>query len=64
MVVVSDDPPRAIREVSGDAAVVFLGMVCPEPEQEERFYDTLETMTAGMDRVIFVHSAGNMSLDT
>lgn len=64
LVVVLDNPVSAIHDTSRNAAVVFLGLICPEQGQEGIFYESLEALTTDLDRVIFVHSAGDMSLET
>lgn len=64
LVIVMDNPVSAIHDTSRDAAVVFLGLICPEQGQEGLFYESLEALTTDLDRVIFVHSAGDMSLET
>lgn len=64
LVIVLDNPASAIHDTSQDAAVVFLGLICPEQGQEGMFYESLEALTTDLDRVIFVHSAGDMSLES
>jgi amino acid transporter len=64
LVIVMDNPVSAIHDTSKNAAVVFLGLICPEQGEEGLFYDSLDALTTDLDRVIFVHSAGDMSLET
>ena len=44
--------------------VVFLGMVAPEEDQAEEFCDRMERLVGSLQTVVFVESAGDMSLES
>lgn len=63
IVVVSDDFARTLHEVSGSAAIVFLGFQPPPEGGERDWVDATNHVTAGLENVILVHSSGDMELD-
>ncbi|GAB4186874.1 MAG: Na-K-Cl cotransporter [Phycisphaeraceae bacterium] len=64
VVITMDDPITAIHTTSREAAVVFLGLICPEKGEEKDFYESMNALTTNLNRVIFVHSTGKVSLET
>lgn len=64
VVIVDEDVARAIQRASRSAAVAFLGMEAPAEGQEMAFYEGKEWLAGGLERVIFVDSAGGMELET
>jgi amino acid transporter len=63
-VIVSRDPVSVIRQLSSDAAVVFLGFDVPDPGDEMNFFYKMESLAQGLPRVLFVDSVGNMKLES
>lgn len=63
-VVVSDDPRSTIHKCSRDAAIVLFGFEPPEEGDEEAFYQRMEHWAGDLPRVVFVDSAGRMSLES
>ncbi|MDA0989750.1 MAG: amino acid permease [Verrucomicrobia bacterium] len=63
-VVVSDDVDEAIQMASGKAAVVLFGCTTPDAGDDEAFYSRTEQIAGKLRRVLFVHSAGGMTLET
>lgn len=64
VVVVADDPIAAIHKASADAAVVLFGFEAPAEDEEAAFYHRMETLAAGLPRVLLVDSAGGMTLES
>ncbi len=64
LVIVSDGPATAIRRESENAAVVFLGMASPSNGNETDFCQRMQDLVGGLPTVIFVESAGDMSLES
>jgi hypothetical protein len=62
-VIVDDDVIRVIQETSRAAAVVFLGFESPAEGQELTVFAAMERLAGGLERVIFVDSAGGMELE-
>ena len=60
-VVVGTDFATMVREESRDASLVLLGMADPR-EQESGFISHLDDLVSDMPNVLFVYSAGDMSL--
>jgi hypothetical protein len=60
-VVVGDDFVATMRRESANAALVLLGMADPR-EQETGFVDRLEELASDLPNILFVCSAGDMSL--
>jgi amino acid transporter len=61
-VVVTDDPISEIQKTSRSAGIVFMGMTVPDDDQAEEFYDRMEMLAGDLTRVVFVKSAGGMSI--
>ncbi len=62
--IVSEKPLQAIRETSRQAALVLLGFEAPEEGSEQEFYERMEKWSGELERVVFVDSVDNMSLDS
>lgn len=63
IVVVGTQFRPLLLEQSRDSALVILGFDLPEVSDEGAFLDRLDALTHGIPRVLFVRSAGDMSLD-
>ncbi len=63
-VVVSEDFRGAIQTTSRDAAIVFMGFQPPNEGFDTDFFERIESLSGGLERVIFVNSNGNMSLES
>lgn len=61
VVVVGEDFAQVVRAQSARASLVMLGMADPR-EQEDGFVSRLEFLAADLPNVLFVYSAGDMSL--
>ena len=61
-VVVTDDPFKAISQTSRSAAIVFMGMAVPEPDNATEFFDRMEQLAGALPRIAFIRSAGGMCL--
>lgn len=61
-VVVSEDAIAAIQTTSRSAAIVFMGMAIPEEGEGEEFHKRMTDLAGGLARVVFVKSAGGMSI--
>ena len=61
-VVVTENAQAGIQKSSKDAAIVFMGMGEPKEGEEEVFYDRMSDLAGKLTRVVFVKSAGGMSL--
>ncbi len=61
VVVLGTDFARIVRKESASASLVFLGMADP-CEQKPGFLEYLNGLAADLPNVLFVHSAGDMSL--
>ena len=64
VVVVDEDVTRAIQDTSRTAAVTFLGFKAPAEGEELAFFEAMERLAGGLERVILVDSAGGVELDT
>lgn len=51
-------------ECRADAAVVIIGFDPPEADGEEEFYDRVEDALSDLPRVLLVHSAGGVELES
>lgn len=63
-VVVSSNIAETIQMESRSAAIVFIGFEAPEENEEENFFLRMEALVGDLQRVVFVDSHGNMSLQT
>jgi amino acid transporter len=63
-VVVADDPIQAIQLESRDAGVVFLGFSLPEDDEKSINCRHMDDIAGPLPTVIFVQSAGDMSLES
>ena len=61
-IVVAEDVEAALRERSAGAAVVFVGFEPPEAEDTQTFHREMKDATEGLQQVLFVSSAGGVSL--
>jgi len=61
-VVVSENPAEAIQRTSRSAAIVFLGLAVPDEEHADEFYHRMSELSGNLSRVVFVRSAGGMSI--
>ena len=61
-VVVSEDPIIGIQKTSRSAAIVFMGMAVADEEQADIFYQRMNALAGNLNRVVFVKSAGGMSI--
>lgn len=64
LAVVASNVAEAITRTSQKAALVFLGFQVPEKGDELAFYNRMEQLTHGLPRVVFVDSAGGMTLES
>lgn len=63
-VVISDAPiNQVIARASGDASVVLMGFQTPEEGCEAELFRRMEALAGDLPRVLFVDSAGGMTLD-
>ncbi len=63
MVIVASNVAETIRETSKDAALVFLGLTPPEPDEEWPILQRVNEMAGDLPRIVFVDSHGGMSLE-
>lgn len=63
-VIVDDDVHQAIQRTSRTAALVFMGFDAPKEGGEGDFFTHMEKWAGMLPRVVFVNSAGGMSLET
>ncbi len=63
-VVVSDNAAEGIQRTSRSAALVFLGMALPDDEHADEFYQRMSSLAGNLSRVVFVKSAGGMSINS
>ena len=64
-VIVSKRPPfEVIQQASADAAIVLLGFQTPAEGDEAMLYKRMEVLAGSLPRVLFVDSAGGMTLDS
>lgn len=61
-VVVSDNPQEGIQRTSRSAAIVFMGMAVPDEGHAEEFCKRMNDLAGELSRVVFVKSAGGMSI--
>ena len=61
-VVVSENAVAAIQATSRSAAIVFMGMAIPEEGEGEEFHKRMTDLAGELSRVVFVKSAGGMSI--
>ncbi|MCA9128823.1 MAG: amino acid permease [Planctomycetales bacterium] len=64
VIVSSELPEVVIQRESATAAIVLLGFQTPEECQEVDMYQRLESLAGKLPRVIFVDSAGGMTLES
>lgn len=63
-VVVSADFRGAIQSTSKNAAIVFMGFQPPDEGFDDDFFERIESLSGGLERVMFVNSNGSMSLES
>ena len=61
-VVVTENARAGIQMTSRSAAIVFMGMAVPEEEQNEEFFCRMNDLAGDLPRVVFIKSAGGMSI--
>jgi len=62
-VIVADSIPEAIRQTSGEAAVVFLGFRPPAEGQESEFVGKMDDLAGDLSTVLFVSGAGDVAIE-
>jgi hypothetical protein len=63
-VVVSDNAKEEIQQTSRSAAIVFMGLAVPDEEHADEFYQRMTDLAGNLSRVVFVKSAGGMSINS
>ena len=63
-VVVTENARDGIQSSSRSAAIVFMGMAEPDENKAEEFYDRMTDLAGDLRRVVFVKSAGGMSINS
>ncbi len=64
-VVISDAPiDEVIQKASADASIVLMGFQTPDEGRELELYQRMEELARNLPRVIFVDSAGGMTLES
>ena len=63
-IIVASDARVAIHSESRAAAVVFLGFKPPGEGGEARFFSDMEHLAGALPRVIYLHNAGGMKLES
>ncbi|MDG1873586.1 MAG: amino acid permease, partial [Mariniblastus sp.] len=61
-VVVTENAKKGIQTSSRSAAIVFMGMAEPDENRAGEFYDRMSDLAGDLSRVVFVKSAGGMSI--
>ena len=61
-VVVTENAKKGIQTSSRSAAIVFMGMAEPDENRAGEFYDSMSDLAGDLSRVVFVKSAGGMSI--
>ncbi len=61
-VIVTENAQEGIQRTSRSAAIVFMGMAIPDEEHADEFYDRMTNLAGELSRVVFVNSAGGMSI--
>ncbi|MEM9940380.1 MAG: amino acid permease [Planctomycetota bacterium] len=64
-VVVTDNPIEGIQMTSRSAGIVFMGMSNPKNTAESKaFFERMNQLAGNLSRVVFVKSAGGMSINS
>ena len=63
-VVVTENAQQGIQDSSRKAAIVFMGMAEPDENRAEEFYERMSDLAGDLKRVVFVKSAGGMSINS
>ena len=63
-VVVTENAQQGIQDSSRNAAIVFMGMAEPDENRAEEFYERMTDLAGDLKRVVFVKSAGGMSINS
>ena len=63
-VVVTENAQQGIQNSSRKAAIVFMGMAEPNENRAEEFYERMSDLAGDLKRVVFVKSAGGMSINS
>ncbi len=61
-VVVTENAMAGIQMTSRSAAIVFMGMAVPNEDQADEFFVRMNDLAGDLPRVVFVKSAGGMSI--
>ena len=61
-VVVTENAKQGIQLTSRSAAIVFMGMAVPDEEHADEFYERMNDLAGDLSRVVFIKSAGGMSI--
>jgi hypothetical protein len=61
-VVVTENAMAGIQMTSRSAAIVFMGMAVPNEDQADEFFIRMNDLAGDLPRVVFVKSAGGMSI--
>jgi hypothetical protein len=64
VVIVGEGVAAEIQATSQEAAVVLLGFESPTEGEELLFFQRMEELAGPLPRVLFVHSAGGMELES
>lgn len=62
--VIGDNAAETIHKHSRNAGVVFLGYMPPEESQDVKFFSRMDELAHDLGTVMFVNSAGGMTLDS
>ena len=62
--IVTDNPIDGIQRTSRSAGIVFMGMAVPEEGKADEFYERMNNLAGNLSRVVFVKSAGGMSINS
>lgn len=63
-VIVTDNPQQGIQQTSRSAGIVFMGMAAPDESHVDEFYQRMNNLAGNLARVVFVKSAGGMSINS
>ena len=61
-VIVTENAKEGIQRTSRSAGIVFMGMAVPDEEHADEFYQRMTDLAGNLSRVVFINSAGGMSI--
>ncbi|MFK7765891.1 MAG: amino acid permease [Mariniblastus sp.] len=61
-VIVTENAKQGIQRTSRSAAIVFMGMAVPDEEHADEFFVRMNDLAGDLPRVVFIKSAGGMSI--